>query len=858
MIQIGARTWQRWLVLAVFVLAGAGAGAQTPAVVTGIVQDQTGAVLQKATVELIPASGTALSTTTDAAGAFRFDAVAPGQYELRAIVEGFKASSVRIRVGARPPAPQRLVLRLANIAQQITVSDEAAAVTTDARENRDAVTVDQKTLDNLPVFDRDIVGSLSRFLDAGSMGTGGATLIVDGMEAKSVGVSASAIQQIKINSDPYSAEFVRPGRGRIEVITKSGTDAYHGSFDVTFRDARFNARDPFAPDRAPEQRRIFEGFLSGPIHGGKTTSFMLTADRSEEDLQAVVFAIDPSGTVRANVPRPRRSLQASATVNHQQGDRHTMSLRFTHEGQADRNQGVGGTTLPEAASDDRSREDAAIYSQRTILSKKLLNEFRILVGAERQTSTSLNGSPRIVVLDAFTGGGAQSDRLQTEHHVQLTDVLTYAAGKHLVKTGLNVPDWSRRRNDDLTNTGGTFSFSTLQDFVAGRPFAFVQQRGDGHLVFLQKVLGGFVQDQITLRKNLSAAVGLRYDWQNYFVDDNNVSPRASFAWAPGTIRDTVIRGGAGVFYDRAAEAPISDLLHGSQGRLFRYQILDPGYPNASAAGSAQATPPPSIVRLANDFSMPYTLQYSVGVERPLRKGTTVALTYIGARGVDLFRSRDVNAPPPPLYAVRPDSAYGVVREIESNGRQHSDSLQLTLRGRLSRVFNGSVQYTVARAANDTSGITAFPANNYDLSGEWSRADFDQRHRVDLLGTVKPGGVFDFGVGLSLYSGRPYSLRTGTDAFNTGQTNARPPGVVRNTLEGPGYADLDLRWSRDIVIRKGRGESDEKALTIGFDAFNVLNRVNYGNYIGNRSSPLFGRAVSAQPPRRLQLSIRTRF
>ncbi|PYR61647.1 MAG: hypothetical protein DMF91_09225 [Acidobacteria bacterium] len=826
--------------------------------VTGIVRDQTGAVLQSATVELVPASGAARSTTTNAAGVFRFENVAPGQYELRAMFEGFKPASVRVRVGSRPPASQTLVLRLANLAQQITVSDETGAVTTATRDNRDAVVVDQKTLDNLPVFDRDVVGSLSRFLDAGSLGTGGASLIVDGMEAKNVGVSPSAIQQIKINSDPYSAEFVRPGRGRIEVITKSGADAYHGSFDFTFRDARLNARDPFAPDRAPEQRRIVEGFLSGPIRGGKTTSFMLTIDRSEEDLQAVVFAVDPSGAIRANVPRPRRGLQASATVNHQLGERHTLSLRFTHEGQADHNQGVGGTTLPEAASSDRSREDAAIYSQRTVLTKAFLNEFRILTGAERQTSTSLNVRPRIIVLDAFTGGGAQGDRLRTEHHVQLTDVVTYSSGKHLVKAGLNIPDWSRRRNDDLTNAGGTFTFSTLQDYVAGRPFSFVQQRGDGHLVFLQKVLGGFVQDQITLGRNLSVALGLRYDWQNYFVDDNNFSPRASWAWAPGHLRDTVIRGGAGVFYDRAAEAPISDLLHGSQGRLFRYQILDPGYPNPFAAGSAQASPPPSIVQLAPDFSMPYTWQYSIGVERQLRKGTALAVNYIGSRGIDLFRSRDVNAPPPPAYTARPDPAHGIVREIESNGGQHSNSVQLTLRGRVSRWFNGSVQYTLARAFNDTGGITSFPANNYDLSGEWSRADFDQRHRFDLLGTVKPGGVFDFGVALALYSGRPYSLRTGTDIFNTGQTNARPFGVARNTLEGPGYADLDLRWSRNIVVRNGKGQDDERALTIGIDAFNVLNRVNYVSYVGNLSSPLFGRAISAQPPRRLQLSIRARF
>jgi outer membrane receptor protein involved in Fe transport len=730
-------------------------------------------------------------------------------------------------------------------------------VTTEARDNRDAIVVDQKAMDNLPMFDRDIVGTLSRFLDSGSIGTSGVTLIVDGMEAKSIGVSPSAIQQVKINSDPYAAEFARPGRGRVEVITKSGTDAYHGSGDFTFRDAALNARDPFAVTRAPEQRRISEGFLGGPLLNGKTTSFMTTIERREEDLQSVVFAVDPSGTVRANVPRPRRELQVSATINHQQGDRNTISIRYTHEGQDTRNQGVGGTTLAEAASADVSHENQVVWGQRTIVSKKLLSEFRILAGAEVQTTASANRNPRIVVLDAFTGGGAQNDRLQTEHHIQLTEALTYATTKHLVKFGVNVPDWSRRRNDDLTNTAGTFMFSTLQDYVLGRPLSFVQQRGDGHLVFLQKVIGGFVQDQITLRPNLSVSLGLRYDWQNYFPDYNDFSPRAAFAFAPGENRTTVIRGGAGVFYDRAGEGPISDLLHSSQGRLFRYVVLDPAYPDPFRAGSLQAATPPSIVRLAPDASMPYTVQYSVGVERQLRKGTTLAVNYVGARGIDMFRSRDVNAPPPPLYLTRPDPTYGVVREIESAGRQHSDSVQTTLRGRVSRFFNGSIQYTLGRVYNDTGGINSLPANNYDLSGEWSRADFDQRHRFDLLGAFKVAELFDLGVGLSLYSGRPYSLRTGVDAFNTGQTNARPAGVARNTLEGPRYANLDLRWSRDIFVHKRKGE-EERALTVGLDAFNVTNRVNYNNVVGNISSPLFGRAVSAQPPRRLQLSIHARF
>ncbi len=297
-------------------------------------------------------------------------------------MEGFKPASVRLRVGSRAPAPQRLVLKLGGIAQEITVNSGADQVTTAAGDNRDAIVIDPKTIENLPVFDQDIVGAVSRFLDQGSLGTGGVTLIVDGMEATSVGMSASAIEQIKINQDPYSAEYARPGRGRIEIITKAGTQDYHGAANLTFRDARLNGRDPFALTRAPEQRRIFEGSLGGPVFGGRTTLFLMSVDRREEDLQSVVFAVDPSGIVRANVPQPRRGLQISGSITHQQGDHNTLSLRYTHEDGSTRNQGVGGTTLPGSGSDNTSYENQVVYGQRTVGSKKLLNEFRLTLGVE--------------------------------------------------------------------------------------------------------------------------------------------------------------------------------------------------------------------------------------------------------------------------------------------------------------------------------------------------------------------------------------------------------------------------------------------------------------------------------------------
>jgi len=230
------------------------------------------------------------------------------------------------------------------------------------------------------------------------------------------------------------------------------------------------------------------------------------------------------------------------------------------------------------------------------------------------------------------------------------------------------------------------------------------------------------------------------------------------------------------------------------------------------------------------------------------------VTYTGARGYHLFRSRDVNAPLPPLYLARPNPAYGAIRQVESTGRQHSDSFGLTLRGRVTRWFNGQMQYTWSRVYNDTNGVAAFPANDFDLSGEWARADFDRRHRFLLLGRINLDLV-NLGVGLTTNSGAPYTETLGGDPYNNGRGRARPAGIERNTLEGEGFATLDLRASRDVKLGAAK---DAPEVTFGLDAFNLLNRVNYGSYVGTFGSPLFGLPVTARSPRQLQVSARLKF
>jgi hypothetical protein len=191
-------------------------------------------------------------------------------------------------------------------------------------------------------------------------------------------------------------------------------------------------------------------------------------------------------------------------------------------------------------------------------------------------------------------------------------------------------------------------------------------------------------------------------------------------------------------------------------------------------------------------------------------------------------------------------------------------LQLTVRTKISSFFNGMAQYTLSRSYDDTAGIGAFPADQYDLSGEWSRSNFDSPHFFYFYGNFNAPEGFRLGASFSVRSGQPYTMTTGTDGFGTTFANARPAGVPRNSLEGPGSTTLNLRLARTFNLIKGKTGKSKKeskeglSATAAVDAFNVLNHVNLGQPVGNLSSLFFGHSISAAPPRRLQMSVALQF
>lgn len=521
-----------------------------------------------------------------------------------------------------------------------------------------------------------------------------------------------------------------------------------------------------------------------------------------------------------------------------------------------RNLGVGGLVLAQSGVNAQAREDDVIFNDRIVISPTLLNQLQLFFEKDHNPTRSVLSTQKIAVDGAFTGGGAQADSLNTENNLKINDIVSWTHGHHYVKFGVNIPNLSRRAWEDHSNRIGTFNFSSLSDYDAEIPYSFTQQTGVGRTVFWMNEIGSFIQDQIQIRPNLQISAGLRYDWQTYFKSIHDFAPRFSVSYATRDHK-TVLRAGLGIFYDRSGAQPMADLKRYNGVILRSFTLLDPGFPNPYPPDTELAALPTNLVLLANGTRLPYVTNYSAGVERQLAKGLTIAATYRGTTGVAMFRSRDINAPLSPLYQGRPDPDPGVMRQIESEGRQVGNALDLTLSCNASRWFSGLAQYTFSHTNNNTGGIAWFPANQYTLAGEYGRADFDQRHRFNVLGTINEDHWLNLGIAAKVYSGTPYTETSGNDTFNTGILNARPAGVDRNTLESGGNVEFDLRWNHELLPHP-RTSDKMPYFSLAVDAFNITNRTNYTSYVGNVQSSFFEQPTAAMPARRLQLTGRIKF
>src|SRR5882672_5382896 len=267
--------------------------AQTPAgALNGVVTDPSGGVIAKAAVRLTGASGASLDTTTNRDGFYEFKGLVPGTYTIKAVAKGFAIfteEDVQILAGKTQQLNIGLVIQIEE--EKVEVTDSSTKVDVDPSNNAGAVVMKGKDLEALS-DDPDELQSELQALAGPSAGPNGGQIYIDGFSGGQL-PPKSAIREIRINQNPFSAQYDKLGYGRIEILTKPGSDKLHGQFFFNDSNAVLNSQNPFVHTAKPSYNTdIFDGNIGGPL--GKKASLFLDASRRNIDEFAAINAIDPS------------------------------------------------------------------------------------------------------------------------------------------------------------------------------------------------------------------------------------------------------------------------------------------------------------------------------------------------------------------------------------------------------------------------------------------------------------------------------------------------------------------------------------------------------------------------------------
>ena len=847
------------MVMPTLVSYGLAQGTAAPAKLSGVVRDPTGALVPGAKVQLERAGGVVIgSVTTDSGGRFQLALPLSGDYELLVACPGFSPLDRKLHVAQTPSSPLTLTMALASVADSVTVSaSDVDVAAPDA--NKDAATITADDVKNLPIFDGDIVAALAPFLDAGVAGEGGTTLMVDGVESSSLAVATSAIQSVTTNEDPYSAEYRQPGRGQVEIITKSTADHFHGEASFTYRNSALNGTNYFATVKPSEDRRLYEGYLTGPIKPLRDTAFLFSMSRKERNVDTQVLATTlPTVMPEQNVPAPTRTTQITMKVSRQYNDHHSAYVLYTFEDDGGVNQNVGALVQASAGYKDNDFDQHLTYHDDLTISPTILNQLTLHYERDYQSSISTNKVPQIIVNGVATFGGAQLDAVYTENNPTITDQVSWSVSKHLpqqMKFGIQLPNLGRRVWEDMTNRQGTYTFASAAAFASGTPSSFSIQQGQSRFTTLFAQPSAFFLNQMQVTSRLTVTPGMRYDFQNTLSNTKDgFLPRLSIAYLADKAHALVVRVGGG-FYIRRVGVNIGQQLARYQFAAERNLLLTTNlcYPDINACNTL-ANDPPSLFQYQPNLQAPQQGYFGLSVERQVTKNSTVSLGYNGYRGWHALRSVDINAPLPPFTSpVRPNPNFAQVLQLQSQGYQKTDGMNLSYRGRIRNIVSGFLQYTWQHADSNTEFSTFQPQNQYEPNDEWSRTAFDQRQRLSMFATLYPDKPLTLGIGFFNNTPLPYTVTTGTDVYQTGIFNARPAGVPRNSLNGGSFQDVQLRLGYTHKLHPGK-KDDESALAFSASSFNTLNRVNFETYDGVQGSPDFMQPTTASDPRRIQLQV----
>ena len=590
------------ILLSIFLFGGDLAAQAPTGGLNGVVTDPSGGVIAKAAVRLTNASGASLDTTANRDGFYEFKGLASGTYTLKAIAKGFAIftqEDVQILAGKTQQLNVGLVIQMEE--EKVEVSDSSAKVDIAPSNNAGMVVMQGKDLEALS-DDPDELQSELQTLAGPSAGPNGGQIYIDGFTAGTLPPKAS-IREIRINQNPFSAEYDKLGYGRIEILTKPGTDQFHGQAYLSGTTAAFNARNPFAnlPPGTPQpgnHSTQYNGNIGGPL--SKKASFFFNVEgRNVIDLKIVDTPIVDPNTFQIVqfsdvVSNPGTRYNISPRLDYQLTPTNTLTARYQYFHNTDENEGTGQFNLAQQGYNVVNAEHTLQISDTQVVNAKIINETRFQFLRTTNIQTPVSTTPTIQVQGAFaTGGNVQGALNDTLDRYELQNYTSMALGKHFVKFGARVRE-NRDDNFETANFNGAFSFGTRQTPSPTASCTGPSVQLTGIQAYQQLVMGlangqsvqslincGFgptdysvsaspvgnpivrvnwfdaglyAQDDWRVRPNITLSYGLRFETQNNIPDHADFAPRLGVAWGiggtPKNPPKTVLRVGFGMFYDR--------------------------------------------------------------------------------------------------------------------------------------------------------------------------------------------------------------------------------------------------------------------------------------------------------------------
>ncbi len=778
------------LFLLILIVSPIAALAQNAGGLRGQVLDPSKAIVPGASVTLTQGKNV-FTTKSGQDGVYSFHEVPPGIYTLTVDAEGFTRltrTNVAITTGQTRQLDVSVIIGVQQ--QDVNVTDRNNGVSVNPDENGGAIVLNGSALDALS-DDPDELQNELQALAGPAAGPNGGEIYIDGFQGGQL-PPKSSIREIRINQNPFSAEFPKIGYGRIEILTKPGSDKFSGHISSFGSTSALNTANPLVQEQPSYYLYSAQGDVNGPLT--KTASYFFNAFDMQRQNQSIINALNPNDTtmtIQQALPNPSSFLYVNPRVDFQLGKSNTLTIRESFSRSVQTDSGPGGLSLAEQAFNSSGTQNGLQIGDTVVVNPHLINETRFLWQRIRNSQTPNFLTPTVSVQGAFTTGGNNSGVVQDHQDIfELQNYSTATAGRHTMRFGARLHA-IRDANYSTSGANGDYIFQSVQHYLAETPDQY-------HVTVVNNPLarailfdaGLFFQDDWRWKPNLTLSYGLRFESQNWISNHADWGPRVALAWAPGHTGNkpakTVLRAGYGWFYDRfnvpgslngqGATPYVIQTIHQNGINQQSYVVNNPDFYNPNAPTlpeQGESTSRPTFYSIDSHFHAALNMQGGVGVDRQVGKAT-FNVTYLFTRGIHQYLTNNVTAPEfdPTTYTITGPLPNAYNYQFQSGGVYSQHQVITTANVRLKRISLSS-SYTFSEANSDTQGANYFPSVAQNPGLDYGRASFGIHNRMFLLATyTAPYGVIIAPL-LSAQSGTPYNVSIGSDLTGNNQFNARP-------------------------------------------------------------------------------------